>query len=304
MSRSTPASEDYISLNAVKLFVIRVLRGFFRVLGLAGGVLRTRYYLLIAGVLFGAVVGWLYPRVRGIYYQVSMVVEYRMLDKSIYRNIVGELDMLIRAGSSRQLGAELGITPDLATKVISIKTENLDGVPLAKDTTARNRMFLIVARLSCRTGADSLGKALMAYINGLPYVRAQLGEALRIKQEQLVFIRREMDKLDSLKSEYAHSLMAARPGIMYYNNAFDPVSIYKQSYSLDSMEAGIRQELVQGDKALVEITAFRAADNPQSAPAWFYFVVSTALGFFAAWALAILLEIKKKTDVDQGKAGR
>jgi hypothetical protein len=298
------ASEDYISLTGVKQFLVRVLRWFFRSLGIAVGALRRRYYLLIAGILCGGLLGWLYPRIKGPYYQVSMIVEYRALDKSVYMNIVDELNAMIRSGSSRQLAARLGISPYLAKKVISLQTGNLQGNPLMQDAIAGNNMFRIIARLSASSGADTLGQGLMAYINGLPYVRAEMGEQFRIRQDQLVFIRREMDKLDSLKSEYAHSLSAGRPGGLYYNNAFDPVSIYKQSYSLDSLQAGIRQHVVQGDKALVEITVFRAADNPQSAPLWFYAIVLTALGFFAAWGLAIILEIKKKIDVDQPTAGR
>lgn len=298
MNQPSNASEDYISLSRVKLFIIHVLRGFFGVFGLAGAVFKRRYYLPLAGILLGCLAGWFYSRLKGTYYQVSMVVEYRTLDKSIYMKIVDELNMLIRSGSSHQLAAELGISPELSARVLAIKTENMQGVLLSKDSTTGNRMFMIVALLRSPVGADSLDHGLLAYINGLPYVRAQMGEGLRIRQEQLIFIRREMDRLDSLKSEYARSLMAVKPGIMYYNNAFDPVSIYKQSYSLDSLQAAIRQDLVQGDRALAEITGFQAGMNPQSTPAWFYVVVLAAFGFFAAWLLAIALEIKKNTDVD------
>jgi hypothetical protein len=297
MTEKNVQSEDYISFSSLKLFLIRILRFFFTGLKLPGYIFKRHYLLFIAGIIVGGSVGWLYALAVGKNYKVSMIVEYNMLDKTTYRNIVDELEAMIKLGSKDRLAAQLGISPALAENVNSLGTENLIGQSLAGDTTTnRTTMFKIVAELESPRGADSLGEALLAYINGLPYLKGEMEEQMRIRQDQLSFIREEMVRIDSLKRDYLHSLPAAKSVSGHYDIIFDPASIYKQSYSLDSQKAEIRKDMIHQEKALSEITAFKAAEHPNALARSTTMPPFMAAGLVLAFLLGVLQEIKKKVN--------
>ena len=83
------------------------------------------------------------------------------------------------------------------------------------------------------------------------------------------------------------------------NNLPDPASIYRQSYSLDSLRAAIRSYLIHGDRAISEITSFRAADKPQSAPAALVVVVLALGGFLVTFMIAVFLELRTYVHASQ-----
>jgi hypothetical protein len=172
----------------------------------------------------------------------------------------------------------LGVHLRLVEKVNKLGTADLNGKPLMDDPNTNYPIFEITGELRSPEAADSLGDALVRYINGLPYLQGEIAEQLKIRQDQLGFIQKESANIDSLKKD----------------NLLDPASIYRQSYSLDSLRAAIRRYLIHGDKAISEITTFRAADKPQSAPVAFVVVVLAAGGLLLALLMATFLELKMR----------
>jgi hypothetical protein len=183
---------------------------------------------------------------------------------------------MILYGSRQRVAAQLGVPLRLVEKVNKLGTADLNGKPLLDDPNTNFPIFEITGELRSPEGADSLGDALIGYINGLPYLQGEITEQMKIRQDQLGFIQKELANIDSLKRDDLH----------------DPASVYRQSYSLDSLRASIRRYLIHGDKAISEITEFRAADEPQSAPAAFVVIVLAAGGFLVAFLIAVFLELK------------
>jgi len=278
MTPSNIQPDDYISFSGLRSFLTGFFRFSFKCRRLARDCVRHRYWLLIAGAVFGGLAGWLYHAAFGQKYKVSMIVEYRALDKTIYRDIVSDINRMILYGSRKQVAAQLGVPLRLVEKVNKLGTADLNGKPLADDLNTNYPNFEITGELRSPVGADSLGDALINYINGLPFLRAQITEQLKIRQDQLGFIQNEMANIDSLKRDNIH----------------DPASVYRQSFSLDSLRAAIRSYLIHGDKALSTITEFRAADEPQSAPVAFVVFVLAAGGFLFACLIAAFLELKTR----------
>lgn len=278
MTASNIQPDDYISFSGLRSFLTGIFRFFFKCWRLAGDCFRDHYWLLITGAVLGGFAGWLYHSVFGPKYKVSMIVEYRALDKTIYRDIVSDINRMILYGSKQQVATQLGVPLRLVEKVNKLGTADLDGRPLSVDPNPNFAIFEVVGELRSPEGADSLGDALVNYINGLPYLQDEIAEKMKIRQEQLGFIQKELANIDSLKKD----------------NLRDPASVYRQSFSLDSLRAAIRNYLIHGDKALSEITTFRAADKPQSAPAAFVVVVLAVGGFLIAFLIAVFLELKTR----------
>ncbi|GGB06271.1 hypothetical protein [Puia dinghuensis] len=279
MTEKNTSSEDYISFAGLQLFFVHTLRFFFQCLHQVGAIFRKGYLSLTFGVILGALAGWQYYSFAGKNYKVSMLVEYNTLDKVAYMNIIDQLNLLVRSGSKEQLAQQLQLSPVLADRVNSLGTQNLLGQTLDKDAT-ESRFFRIVAGLRSPSGADSIGEALINYINGLPYLKKEMDEQGRIWHERLDYLQGEMVKIDSLKKEY-----------------FDPASLYRQSNSLDSLKTEINNYLIHRDKALAKITAFRPTENPQSVTMTKSITAWTALGFVAAFIIVTLRELKKKINV-------
>ena len=261
-----------------------------------GDICRKSWALLLTGILVGGLVGWLYHSVTGRKYKVSMVVAYQAGDKRTYMNIVDQLDLLVRTGSGDRLAAQLGISPLLAGNVTYLGTENLLGIPLDKDTTIIHS-FRIVATFASPFGVDSLGSSLIDYINGLPYLKKEIEAQNNIAQDQLAYIQVEMARIDSLKKDYSRSLVTVKPGPGFYNNVFDPASIYKQSYTLDSLKTEIGKFLIHRDRALSIVIPFNAANRPQSMSKTMSVAAWLVLGFLVGFIFAALGEIKKKINV-------
>jgi hypothetical protein len=276
MTASNIQPDDYISFSGLRSFLTGLFRFFFKCCRLAGDSVRNHYWLLITGAMLGGTAGLLYHLAFGQKYKVTMIVEYRALDKTIYRDIVSDLNRMILYGSRARVAGLLGVHLRLVEKVNKLGTADLNGKPLMDDPNTTYPIFEITGELRSPEAADSLGDALVRYINGLPYLQGEIAEQLKIRQDQLGFIQKESANIDSLKKD----------------NLPDPASIYRQSYSLDSLRAAIRRYLIHGDKAISEITTFRAADKPQSAPVAFVVVVLAAGGLLLALLMATFLELK------------
>ena len=237
----------------------------------------------VTGTLLGGSLGWLYHTVSGQKYKVSMLVQYRALDKMIYRDIIGDLNQMIVYGSRGQVAAQLGVPLSLIERVNKLGTADLNGKPLTDESVLNFPIFEITAELRSPLGADSLGDALIRYINNLPYLYGEIGEQRKIREDRLSFIQKQLANIDSLKK----------------NNLPDPASIYRQSYSLDSLRAAIRSYLIHGDRAISEITGFRAAEKPQSAPATLVVLVLALGGFLVSFLVAALLESRTYVHTSQ-----
>jgi hypothetical protein len=278
MTASNIQPDDYISFSGLRSFLTGFFRFFFHCCRLAADSVRKHFWLILAGTALGGSLGWLYHTVFGQKYKVSMIVEYRALDKTIYRDIVSDLNRMILYGSGQRVAAQLGVPPGLIEKVNKLGTADVNGKPLTDESTTNFPIFEITAELRSPEGADRLGTALISYINGLPYLNGEIAEQMNIRQDRLSFIQKQLANIDSLRK----------------NNLPDPASIYRQSYSLDSLRAAIRSYLIHGDRAISEITGFRAADKPQSAPAAFIVVTLAIVGFLIAFLIAAFLELKLK----------
>jgi hypothetical protein len=295
MTEKDIQSEDYISSAGIKRFIIGLFRAFFRGIALIQTIFKEYYLLLIVGVLVGGLVGLLYHILAGKNYKVSMMVQTNALDKKSYMSVLDQLNFLAASGSQDKIATALDISPLLAENVTKIGGENLLGQPLDIDTTGSG-IFRIVIGTKSPYGIDSLGISIINYINRLPYLKRQTEEMVRIWNAQLVFIDGELTRIDSLKRDYTRSLTTTKLVSGYYNNVFDPVSIYKESFSLDSTKGEINRHLIHGAEALSILTNFKATDKPQSLSRTMSIAAWCVSGFLLAFIFGILLEIKKKVN--------
>lgn len=254
MIDSNPANKDIIPTisfsNMIWIFfdaLINFLKHFIRFL------FKNRFLLLIC-TLIGLLVGYLTTKVSEPKYLTTMMFKYTELTPQTFGIMLKELDNLAENGASLELGKSLNLPNEITKKVVSIDCKNLNDETLDTDTTQiNNRIFKVELTTTESNIADKLKTSLLTYFNTNPFLNKLKTDKLKQYQNKLLFIKSELKKLDSLKVEYNQFLSTSKSNAMFFNNAFNPVDIYKQSSSLYDEQIEIEQWLEQNKLTLISI---------------------------------------------------
>ena len=295
MPEKNQLSEDYIALPSFEKSARNFLRGFFWFLSYLRLVLFKSKYYVLAGLVIGLLLGYLYYVTRPVYYKVSMVVEFNELTKKTYAEMLGQLSKL--TGSTARLSRELNISPEVAANITSIDSRNMNDDPLQQDTSTRKyQPFKIILGLRNNQIADTLERAVVNYLNNTPFLRKIKIEQKKITVEKLAYINGDLLKMDSLKSEYNHFLSRPNPAT-FYNNAFNPAELYEQSAELAKERDILKRWLAMDTAAVTIIDGFKATSSPQSIGLFNSMLILGSVGFLIGYWIGFMNETKKRVDV-------
>lgn len=297
MSETKIPSEDYITYNSIKSFIAGLFRFLFKCLWLCKAVLRKAWLFLLLGMFIGGLAGFLFHSVSPPRYKVQLLVHYSELNAKEFDDVLVQLQNLIVTGSRSTLASELKIPYSEAENISHIEGLSINDESLLKDT-ASARFFKIALSLRSPLAVDSnLEQALVNYINNLPYLKKLKETKMRLYRDRLVFIDSEMGKLDTLKTEYVHSLATFKAPTTFYNNAVDPAAIYRQSYRLDSLKEITLQELSMDEKTLLTVSGLKSTEAPsvsKSASILKWIIA----GFLIVFLFRLFAEVNRRLNVD------
>jgi hypothetical protein len=295
MNELKPKSDDYITLRTIKSFLLALLSFFFRLLKFSRLVFRKNRLFIIAGLLVGLLLGLLIYSTKPKYFQVSMIVEFNELTKRSYAEILGQLNGLAETETSENLSRELQVPLSIAEKVTSIKSENMSHEDLSKDTSTRTKQpFKIIVGLKERTISDTLQNALLRYLNELPYLRKTKEERIKIQLEKLSYVNTQLAKMDSLKTEYTRFISNAKISATFYNNAFDPADLYKESLILAKEREEITEWLALESNAVRLIDGFKISKVPKSTSMINSMLLYGLIVFVACFLIAFFVTLNQK----------
>lgn len=284
MNKTTDRPEEQINLLAI-------LESFFRIAGFIKTTVYKKRELIIAGLLAGMAAGGIYYVVKPKLYKVSMLVTYNKLTKRTYAEIITRLNTLTGSG----LATELQIPAQIADDIAFIAALNINGEELEKDTSSKvNQPFRIEAGLFKNASADTIGKAILSYLNNRPYFKKLSEIDRRNNMERLAFIEKELNKLDTLKTGLNHFLGSSKVTTTIYNNAMDPAGVYAQSNNLAYVREQAQRALYVDNDAVSLIDGFKKTDSYQSRSLLNLVCIMGFAGLFAASLLALFMEIKIK----------
>lgn len=285
--------EDRIALPSFRSFLIGLFRTLFKLIELMRAAIRKNVLLLIVGAVLGGLIGLVYHFYVVKKFRLSMLVEYTALDKPSYASVLEQLNTLISTDSRSTLATDLKISPLLSENISGISGQNIRGRAMDDDSSFYP-FFNIIVDLKSPYGADSLGLALVSYINELPYLKKEKDDQLKVLQGNLEYIDQQMTKIDSLNHEYARTLGANKMISGFYNNAFDPASLYAQSYKLDSLKGAIHEWINNKSQPLKVVKGFRSTAKPITLSRTASLTLCILGGFLVALFFAMLIELNKK----------
>lgn len=286
-------SEDDISLSGLKMFVAATLRAIFKLLALSKFVIKKSWAFLLTGMLAGGLIGFLYHMSGSSNYKVTTVVAYSEFNKRVFEELLADLQTLVMTQSKSTLASELKIPYEQADNINKIYGESFLNESLLKDTS-NAMLFKIVVSLKKPVNVDTLQEALVNYLNDLPYVKQLKAAKTKAYEDRLAFLDAQLGKLDTLKNEYVHSLAAFKSPTTFYNNAFDPASIYRQSYLLDSIRDATTVLLVSDTHLVSTVSGFKSTVNPEVISQSMSIIAFVLLGFLIAFVCALFAELNRR----------
>ena len=300
MSEQKINHEDQIYIPGIKNIIKQVLGLFFWVFSFFALVANKNKLLLLCGLLIGLISGYIYYTTKPSFYKASMVVVHSELTKKTYAEILDQLDKLTNPGSKQKLAEELNLPVELAGNILSIDAKNINDEPLREDTSSKIKQpFKIIVELKSNETPDSLQNAIINYMNNSPYVKRLKQQLNKGYAERILYIERELSKLDSLKDEYTRFLGSSRISATFYNNAFDPTDIYVHSFNLVNQKQTFLNLLNVDGTAISVVDDFKVPSSPQTPSLLIYLLLFGGMGLIAGFILAFLIEANKKVSTNK-----
>jgi hypothetical protein len=289
-------SEDYISFEHIKSFLYSVVKGIFSVVDYASGLIRKYWLLFLVLVVLGTGTGYLLKSIVIFNSELSMLVKFNDLDPSTYLGIINSLNDQAKSKGYDRLATELDIKKDDAEQITEVSIDKPGKETWSpEDSIAARTPFVITVTLRSITAADAVQSAIMAYFNNNAYIK-RLKEGQRaFYQDELVFVNSELQKLDSLKSEYNRSLNAGKNPTIYYN-AFNPADIYARSAILMDRKQNLALWFATEENAASMINGVKqermSAKRSLSLVVW-GFIIGVLLSFLIALWRELRIRIAK-----------
>jgi hypothetical protein len=196
-------------------------------------------------------------------FEASMVVQYNDLNKKTYWEMFAQLNTLLRVRDNSRVAAELQISQDAARTLKKIDLQSIAGEPLITDTTKSEEIPIkILVSLSDTAYTDVLQKALLSFVERNPYVTTFKENQKKMYEDRILFIDKELKKIDSLEEGYTKSLNANKISATLYNNAFNPAEVYVHSFNLLNQKQDALKWLNNNYDPVILIDGFKPSLDP------------------------------------------
>ena len=302
MNEENIKSEDYIGLPPIKKITIEFLRFIFSVFDNCWEIIKKIKLLLITGLVLGLAMGIFYYSIRPSYYEVSMIAESHSAYRKTLDEMIQSLNKLIISNSYGKLASELDINEQQASQISFIGMTGLLNEPLDNDTSTKfNQPFKISIHLSNSTLTDTFQTAIAHYLNNSPFFKKTNEEQVKYYNEKLIFIDRELAKLDTLKTAYNRFFSSPQINATYFNNNADPANIYKQSNDLMNEKGNVMYLLSANAQPIQIIDAFKRPTLPQSFSRPSSLVYGALIGLGICLLLGFYTELHRKIGSYEGK---
>ena len=294
MTEKSNNNSDDITLHSVKDSFVNLLLAIYSVFQAGYSFFfRNKIIILICMILFAGIGFVISKKVRQVY-SLKMIVSHNELAKRTYAETIEQLNSLALSKSYKQLSHDLNLDEASAGKIRALKTYNMNGELLLKDTSnSRALPFIIEAEVFNNSIADSLQESLLIYFNENKYLKARKDIQKKIFEEKLVFISAEQEKLDSLKKQYNQFLGSSGKSAVFYNNAFNPAEIYQRSSEYQAQKELVISWLNNEYQTVKVIEGFKPVIKPVDGLRERIILYFALGGILIGFLLSALVELHK-----------
>jgi hypothetical protein len=295
MDKNGNISEDYISIDSFKNIILQIIGIIFSIGKYGKDLIKKELKIFLIVPVLGAILGYLYHAVSPTTYEQSLIVECNGLTKRTYYEMVDQLNKLSTTKSFNALAKELKIEERSAKQIKSIELEDINGESLEKDTTSKLRQVLKLDLVTkSNEYLDSFQHSILTYLNSTPYLSKMKDDQKKLYLDKILFIDKELQKLDSLKDEYTRSLRSVKASATFYNNAFNPTDAYVHAFNLLNQKQTSLAWLNEEFLPINLIEGFKPALEPKSLKLSTSILVGLLIGLVISFLAAIVIDFKSR----------
>lgn len=295
MSTQGTHPDDQINLNGLGPAVYNLLRFFFKLCGFIRIVIVRGIFIILGGLLLGICVALVLYKPGSHHYKGTMILTSARFSKIIFAGAVDQLNSVIANSSPGSLSKELNLSRETASQIIFFDAVNMLDQPLNKDTSGKlNQPFKIIIGLDQTDSIASIQKALVAYLNDLPFLKHVSEQEARIYSAKLKQIESDLSQLDSLKTIFNRFLATPKTGTTIYSSAVNPADIYKQSLHLVKEKVDTEKHLVIDNNAVSVVDECKVSFSSSSSSFARLALKTGIIGLMTGFIIAFLIETRKK----------
>jgi hypothetical protein len=300
--------------------------------GLIMAILRLRHatrkfaWLIIAGSIIGATLGYLNHRTFEPYYASQLTLNSRYYTAEMLEGSIEELNLLAQEENTRVLAKKLRITPEQAAHIRSIEAQpfvsmqetveiesmlqQLEGNPdvtseqlnqIRARLTRGFNTYKVIATVYNVSILDALETGLGQFLKENAYVRKRVAieqERLLAMREKLVNEQERLDRLKTLQADvYGRLAESTRTGsnnviLGGSENANDPLNVYRQDLDFYREAIQTKSQLELNQSAEI-ISGFTPYDLPASTSLKSKILMGAALGLATAYLIILLISLNQ-----------
>jgi hypothetical protein len=140
---------------------------------------------------------------------------------------------------------------------------------------------------------DVYQHAIVDYFNNNEYLTKLKQDKIQLYEARLEFINSELQKLDSLKEAFNRFLGSSKNASVFYNNAFNPADIYKQSNQYSAEKTATMDWLLRDKNALLTIDTFKPSRAPDSVSVMKSVITYAIIFFFIGCFIGAAISLTK-----------
>ena len=253
--------------------------------------LLQRYLLLIVALaLLGAGLAWVYRLVVAPRYEYSMLLQCNGASRTPYTQVFQQLNSAVKVQQGAQLAALTGMPAASAQKIIWIKTSFPDAVPNNADSTELSFHRMLVQLRTTEQPLDAnVQTALLRTVNDATYLRTAKQIEVAAVQEELTFIEKQLQSLDSLHRSYTAAL-AKGAASATQKEGLDAASTYQHALELQKEKGRLQTWLVAQKEPAAVVVPFYLSKAPLRLLWWI--VIGAVIGAGIGVSLALLQWLK------------
>jgi hypothetical protein len=254
-------------------------------------------FLLII-LLFGAggVVLW-YRQVA--YYESELALFYnsKRVPRKTYGEMLHKLDQLAMSGSGKELGRQLGMSPELANSILRVEGKNRAGSPLHEDITEEFQAIYVAVKATDRRIFEPAEQGIINYLNISPYQKRISDLTVARIRIKIDFLNGDLRKTDSIIDAYTIALRNGVPLQDSIGERYNVQVLFDHKSGLeDNLLDQHLQLALEGGPSVSLTHGFAAPDRPDRGSKK-PIIAMTILGLVVAFGFVVLKKEKQQVSL-------
>jgi hypothetical protein len=219
-------------------------------------IFRANFWMIISCFVVGSLLGFAYYFYSPKVYENKLIISSSILTESYGKKLIENTRAFIAESNYRAISEQLGLTQEEATKVFSIKIDNL--TDFQTDVTKENDRYLITVRVSDQAILPKLQQGIITYFENNDFVKVRVEQSKSYLKQMIAKFQLEIADLEDLKQRINSGAFFEKA---QGNVSFDPTTVNSKILELTKERINLQHSLALSNSVQV-IEGFTQFEKP------------------------------------------